>query len=136
MVVGVSFRPCGATGRYLVSRKGTFIMKKVLWISRHKMTPEQLAAVDNGRPVEIDQEEESVNDVRDLTNRINNADVVAVVLPPNLLMPLVRMINGKRPIIRAISERRVLDDGSASFKFIKWEKVIEFKIVTEDWIPN
>ena len=70
-------------------------MKKVLWISRHDMTPEQLAAVDNGRPVEIDQEEESVNDVRDLTDRINNADVVAVVLPPKLLMPLVRMINGK-----------------------------------------
>ena len=111
-------------------------MKKVLWISRHDMTKEQLAAVDNGRPVEIDQEEESVHDVRDLTNRINNADIIAVVLPPNLLMALVAMVKGEKPILRAISERRVLDDGSATFKFIKWEVVKEFKIITEDWRPE
>lgn len=111
-------------------------MKKVLWISRHPMTVEQLAAIDNGNPVEMDQETESVSDVRDLASRVAEADIVAVVLPPALLMALVSMVKGEKPIIRAISERRVLDDGSATFKFVKWEQIKEFKIVTEDWVSN
>ena len=112
-------------------------MSRVLWISRHPMTEDQKAGIfDDGRDLEIRQISQSVQDVKDLEDDVIWADVVGVVLPPQLMTKFMdRYVDYGRPIIRAISRRRVLDDGSATFDFVRWERVKEFREVTEPWPP-
>lgn len=116
--------------------KEEFIMAAhVLWISRHNMKPDQQAAIfPDGREIEIRKISQSVQDVADLDQDVDWADVVGVVLPPQLMTKFMEMYGDRgRPVIRTISRRRVLEDGSATFDFVRWERVKEFREVTEPW---
>lgn len=57
-------------------------MKKVLWFSRHEMTPDQLAAL--GENIEIVQINRSINSAFELKDDIEGADIIAIVAPINL----------------------------------------------------
>ena len=56
-------------------------MRKVLWFSRHEMSPEQLAALGD---VTINQVDKTINTAYELQEEIEGADVIAIVAPINL----------------------------------------------------
>ena len=81
-------------------------MKTVLWISRHSMTPEQLADLERimGGPVCLRPWMDTVTDIAGLAAAVREADAAAAVLPPELLAGLLRLAQGK-PVLIAESGR-------------------------------
>ena len=69
--------------------------KKVLWFSRHEMTPEQRAALGD---VEIIQVNKTVQSAYELQDEINECDIIAIVAPINLQQQFIKLANGK-PVI-------------------------------------
>ena len=116
---------------------------KVLWVSRHNMTQEQL--VDLNRiygDVEIQQYSDTVINAKQITELGTNCDVFAVVLPPALLADLTNPRTNTKPVIRAIANRvatgrTVVNPATGAeepeMKFVHagWERVIKIEIVTE-----
>ncbi|MBR4544393.1 MAG: hypothetical protein IKO14_00210 [Oscillibacter sp.] len=116
-------------------------MKRVLWISRHEMTREQRADLERvlGDPVELTVWAETVEDVSQLRPAVEAADVVAAVLPPNLLGELVNLA-GEKMVLRAVTLRipldavRTLPDGRREREFAYvhqyWEQVLRLRLET------
>ena len=109
--------------------------KKVLWFSRHEMTPEQRAALGD---VEIIQVNKTVQSAYELQDEINECDIIARVAPINLQQQFIKLANGK-PVIMAVNDRVLIKqvDGTedkAEFHFVKWERLIRIDIVKEDFI--
>lgn len=111
--------------------------KKVLWFSRHTMTPEQLAAL--GAVKEVIQCDGTISSVWELEDEIKECDIVAIVAPINLQSQFLK-IAGDKPVITAISERRVIEreggDNDVEFVFQKWMRIKKIEVVTEDFIPE
>ena len=65
-------------------------MKKILWVSRHQMTEEQL---DDLKRIygefELVKFDQTVSNVKEIIEAGKNCDILAVVLPPALLADLV-----------------------------------------------
>ena len=106
-------------------------MKKVLWFSRHKMDAEQIASLENkiGK-FELIQIDKTIKSASEIATEIANADVVAVVAPPDLLSEF-SILCGNKPLIFSESERILIksEDGSESkvvFKFKRWVKISKF----------
>lgn len=111
-------------------------IKKVLWFSRHEMTPEQRAAL--GDDVEIMQINKTVQSAYELQDEINECDIIAIVAPINLQQQFIKLANDK-PVIMAVNDRVLIKqvDGSedkAEFRFVKWERLIRIDIVKEDFV--
>ena len=109
--------------------------KKVLWFSRHEMTPEQRAALGD---VEIIQVNKTAQSAYELQDEINECDIIAIVAPINLQQQFIKLANGK-PVIMAVNDRVLIKqvDGTedkAEFRFVKWERLIRIDIVKEDFI--
>lgn len=109
--------------------------KKVLWFSRHEMTPEQRAALGD---VEIIQVNKTVQSAYELQDEINECDIIAIVEPINLQQQFIKLANGK-PVIMTVNDRVLIKqaDGTedkAEFRFVKWERLIRIDIVKEDFI--
>ena len=73
--------------------------KKVLWFSRHEMTPEQLKALGD---VEVTQVNKSISSAYELEEEINNSDIIAIVAPINLQQQFLKLAEGK-PVIMAVN---------------------------------
>lgn len=115
------------------------LTRNVLWISRHPMDEAQKAALMGKytKDISIRQISESVENVDDLYEDVELADVVCVVLPPQLMTAfMAKYKDCGRPILRAIAKRRVLDDGAATFEFVKWQRVLDFVEIVDDWDPD
>ena len=108
-------------------------MKKVLWFSRHEMSKEQKQALGD---VEIIQVSKSIQSARELAKEISEVDIVAVVAPTGLQAEFLKISEGK-PVITAVSERVLVpQDGGedkVEFRFVKWERLLEVKVVKEDF---
>ena len=116
-------------------------MKTVLWISRHNMTPEQLADLERimGGPVRLCAWRDTVTDLAVLAPVIREADAVAAVLPPELLSGLLRLAEGK-PVFITESERvptgRMVENPSGQsepeFAFVHrcWRRLLRLEIET------
>ena len=105
-------------------------MKKILWFSRHKMTPEQKLALGD---VEIMQINKTINSAYD------ECDIIAIVAPINLQQQFLKLAEGK-PVIMAVNDRVLIDqeNGSESkveFRFIKWERLLKIEVQKEDFAP-
>ena len=113
-------------------------MVKVLWVSRHNMTPEQLGALEKKLgPVEIRQVDRTLSSAFELKDEVEDSDVIAIVAPVNLQQQFLR-IAGDKPVIMAKSERIIENDpeGGESkvvFKFLKWERLVKIEVVLEDF---
>ena len=119
-------------------------MKKVLWVSRHTMTEDQIR--DLKRALNDDFEticyKETVKDISEITPFIGSVDIIAAVLPTELLADLFEAAEGK-PVIQSVSERvdtgRIvkLPDGreEKEFAFVhsRWQKIVEFKLKVENF---
>ena len=116
-------------------------MKKVLWISRHEMTPAQRADLERvlGDSVALSVWADTVENLSALRPAVEAADAVAAVLPPNLLSGLLDMA-GDKMVLRAVSRRvdagrvRTLPDGRTerefSFVHLYWEQVLCLRVET------
>lgn len=109
--------------------------KKVLWFSRHEMTPEQKAALGD---CEITQVSKTINSAYELADEIAAADIVAIVAPINIQAQFLKLA-GDKPVITAKSQRLLVhqDDGSEDkvvFQFEKWERLVKIEVVTEDFV--
>lgn len=111
-------------------------MKKVLWFSRHRMSPEQLAALGE---VVVKQVSKTIQTARELSDEIDVADIIAIVAPIGLQAEFLRLA-GDKPVIVAASERIITKsaDGTedkVAFQFVKWERLVKIEVVKEDFIP-
>ena len=108
--------------------------KKVLWFSRHEMTPEQLAALGD---VEVTQVNKSISSAYELEEEINNSDIIAIVAPINLQQQFLK-IAGDKPVIMAVNDRRLIPqeggEDKVEFHFVKWEQLDEIVIKKHDFI--
>lgn len=115
-------------------------MKKVLWISRHEMTPEQRSDLDRiTGGAELLLWKETVTDIAKLLPLLQKADAVAAVLPPELLAELLALA-GDKPVLRAVSKRkatgrfRTLPDGRREQEFAYvhggWEQLLRMDVRT------
>ena len=114
-------------------------LKKILWVSRHTMTDEQMKELlEFYGDSEIIQLDETVTDTDEIISY--NADVYAVVLPVDLIAELKNKTDAD--IIRPVSERIKTDaqrinpatnkyESEYIFKHIGWQKIIKAEIITE-----
>lgn len=118
-------------------------MKRVLWISRHRMAPDQREDLERimGGPVALIPWRESVRDVSELRPSLEEADAAAVVLPLELLAQLLPLAEGK-PVLQAVSGRvptgRMIPtpDGGQEpeFAFVHrgWRQLLRLTLETRD----
>ena len=112
--------------------------KKVLWFSRHSMTPEQESAL--GDNIEIIQVNKTINSAYELQDDINKADIIAIVAPIQLQQQFLKLANGK-PVIMAVNDRVLVPnpeggEDKVTFKFVKWEQLDKIEVVKHDFIPQ
>lgn len=116
-------------------REGVRGMKNALWISRHRMTAEQLADLERvmGGPIRLTTWPDTVEDLRCLAPAVASADAVCAVLPTELLAELLRMARG-RPVLVAASARRPTGapdkNGDPQFTFVHrgWRQVLRLEL--------
>lgn len=118
-------------------------MTKILWVSRHTMTTEQITDLQRiYGDVEIKQFADSVESAKQVTELGANCDVLAVVLPPAFLADLTNPRVNQKPVIRAIANRVATgrtvvnpatgaEEPEMKFEHSGWERVVKVEIVTE-----
>lgn len=118
-------------------------MKKILWLSRHKMSDVQLKDLERiYGAIEVKQVDKTVSNVNEIVVAGADCNILAVVLPPNLLSDLINPKNNTKPVIRAVADRvetgdKVLNPTNgkleSQYKFVHkyWEKVIKIEVITE-----
>lgn len=116
-------------------------MKNVLWISRHEMEEKQKEDLKRitGEEVRITQWKETLNNIQEIKHNIEESDIVAAVLPLDLLSRLLKEVKEK-PIIQSVTERiatgtmRTLPDGRQEPEFIYrhkyWQRILNIEIET------
>ena len=114
-------------------------------LTRHQAGEDQMEALHrvahtlypDTTEVVIAQHSETVSSAADVVRLANGAQqevgadhlIIEAVLPINLLSELLRAANA--PIIRAVMNRKVHPDGSATFEFSHYERVVLVDVVTE-----
>ena len=80
-------------------------MKNVLWISRHEMEEKQKEDLKRitGEDVRIIQWKETLNNIQEIKQKIEESDIVAAVLPLDLLSRLLKEVKGK-PVLQSVTE--------------------------------
>ena len=118
-------------------------MVKILWVSRHTMTTEQITDLQRiYGDVEIKQFADSVESAKQVTELGADCDVLAVVLPPAFLADLTNPRINTKPVIRAIANRVATgktivnpatgkEEPEMKFEHAGWERVVKIEIVTE-----
>lgn len=117
-------------------------MKKILWVSRHPMTKLQIEDLKRiYGEFELKKMDTTVNNVSEIIEAGADCEILAVVLPPNLLAELVNPRINEKPVIRSISDRVYSgeyinpDTGKLETKYNfvhkSWEKILKIEIVTE-----
>ena len=111
-------------------------MKTILWISRHSLTPEQTAELEQfcGGPFHLRHRSESISEIGAIADDIAHADVLAAVLPPHLLAQLVSTAAGK-PVLIAQCQRRLKPNAAGELSVIfthgGWLRVRKMVFETE-----
>lgn len=117
---------------------------KVLWLSRHSMTEDQVADLKRiyGDDIEIKNSDMTVNSWRDVVEAGADCDVLAVVLPPAILADLTNHRNNSKPVIRAKANRVATgktitnpatgkEEAEYCFQHAGWEQVLKIEVVTK-----
>lgn len=116
---------------------------KILWLSRHAMTEEQVADLHRiYGEVEVKTFDQTVSGWKDVVEAGADCDVLAVVLPPAILADLTNPNNNQKPVIRSKANRVATgkmavnpatgkEEAQYLFKHAGWERVIKIEVVTE-----
>jgi len=114
-------------------------MKKLLWISRHSMTEEQLLDLKRiyGYQLDIIQCDKTIKAAGDIADYIKEADVIAAVLPFELLCSIFNLASGKPVIVseslRVPSGRYTIDafgnqENEYVYKHRCWKELVQANI--------
>jgi len=115
-------------------------VKKVLWVSRHNMTDHQIAELRRicSDDISITQYADTLDSIEPLYPLIDECDIIAVVLPIQLLKDLVAYTD--KMVIMTVSERKAtgrlqrLPDGRLDPEFIvtpsSWIQIVQFELQT------
>ena len=108
-------------------------MKTILWISRHTMTAEQENDLKRiyGEDIDVKQYDSTINSVKEIITIGEDCDILAVVLPPTIIMDLVNPRNNTKPVIRSIMSR--IETGNTTANPATGIEEKEFKMVFEAW---
>ena len=109
-------------------------MKKVLWFSRHEMTEDQIQALKDacGEEITVEQIDQQINSAYELKDQIAEHDVIAIVAPIALQQQFLKLA-GKRPVIMAVNDRIITEEGKQAFSFVKWERLLKIEVIKEDF---
>ena len=111
-------------------------MKNVLWISRHALTAEQTAGLERfcGGSFSLRQWAGNVETMEALAPLLAEADVIAAVLPPQLLAELVRFA-GDKPVLIDVAKRELVHrDGqepTVRFGHGGWHRIGRLELALE-----
>ncbi len=115
--------------------------KRVLWISRHALSAEQLSDLERAlqAPVYLLTWSDTVENVEDLRPLLEQSDAVAAVLPMEKLAKLLE-IAGDRPVLQAKGDRvptgrwiiSPTGEKEQEFAFVHqgWYQILEIQIRT------
>ena len=118
-------------------------MTKILWLSRHTMTQEQIADLKRiYGEIEVKTFDQFVSGWKDVVEAGAECDVLAVVLPPAILADLTNPRNNTKPVIRAKANRvptgnTIVNPATGKeeteyrFEHAGWEKVVKIEVVVE-----
>ncbi len=114
---------------------------KIVRLTRHEAGPEQLAELRRlfGEEAEIEMVSETLpSESKEAVTRFDQlsqgADVVEAVLPINLLEAVQKFSAFSKKgglVIRAITERKLVEGGQATFAFSHYEKIVKVEVITE-----
>ena len=108
----------------------------IVWFSRHPATEkqrEELREKGFTNIIRVNATAESGSDAWEKCVAAvdgKTPDAIMAVLPIPLLSELLR-VAGDTPVIRAVMNRTVHEDGSATFTHDHFERVLKVKVVTE-----
>ena len=134
---------CGLLAYGVKLRKKKTSVTKILWLSRHAMTDDQITDLERiYGDIEIHKVNETVSSYKDVIDIGKDDDVFAVVLPPAILVDLVNPKNNSKPVIRAIANRVPTgetvvnpatgkDETEYRFEHVGWERVLKLYVATE-----
>lgn len=111
-------------------------MKNVLWISRHALSDAQREGLEQvcAGPFRLHWWRENVEDIAQLRQAVEAADVIAAVLPLHLMAELTAMA-GERPVLISQAVRTLIprDDGEADVRFTHggWQQVRRLELKLE-----
>ena len=117
-------------------------IKKILWLSRHVMTEDQVIGLKRiYGDVEINHISSQVTTAQEAVELGKECDVLAVVLPMLILSDLVNPKTNSKPVLRARSKRVAIGkelnlannqmEQKYMFQHDGWEKIIKIEVVTE-----
>lgn len=116
-------------------------MKNVLWISRHEMEEKQKEELKEitGGDIRIIQWKETLRSIQEIKPQIEESDIVAAVLPMDLLLGLLKETKEK-PLIQSVTERvstgttRTFQDGRTEpefeYRHKYWQQILNINIET------
>lgn len=111
-------------------------MEKILRLTRHPASEEQLVELKRifGSDLEIVDISETVSGaarVRELVEE-NGATVLEAVFPLPILAEVINPRTGVTiPVIRAVMDRELKEDGTAVFNFSHYERILKIEVQTE-----
>ena len=108
------------------------------------MTGDQIADLRRiyGSDVVVEKHDITARSYEDVIETSKDADILAVVLPPNILADLVNPRNNEKPVIRAVSNREktgklVVNSATGKeeveYRFVHggWERIKKIEIIVE-----
>jgi hypothetical protein len=108
--------------------------KKVMWFSRHELSPEQFGDLERiYGPVVVNQINKTITKAAELKNDIEEADVVAIVAPLPLQQEFLHLAGPDKPVIFCKNDRLVDPADNSKVKFVHagWFRIKEIKVVFE-----
>ena len=100
-------------------------MVKVLWVSRHDMTKEQIEDLERitGDSVEITKFDKTCTSAFEILKKVEEHSILAVVLPVELLSDLMQLKPEDVPMLISKNARKRNSDGEYVFTHDRWVKV-------------
>lgn len=123
--------------------QGGTVMKKILWLSRHALTKEQIADLERiYGEIQVTTFDQTVSNWRDVVAAGADCDILAVVLPPSILAELTNPRNNTKPVIRAKANRvptgnSIINPATGKeeteyrFEHAGWEQVLKIEVVVQ-----
>lgn len=119
---------------------------RILWVSRHKMTDEQISSLNRiYGEFEMIIADKTFDNAEDIISFADRIDVYAVVLPLVILADLFKLIPQGKELILSHSQRvpiskKVINPATGAyeseykFQHTKWQRITQLELLTEDLI--
>ena len=111
-------------------------MPKVLWFSRHTMTPDQEKALEFiYGDIVVNQVDKTISSAYEVKDEVDDADVICIVAPIGIQEQFLK-IAGNKPVLTAKSDRIIIPDENGGeskieFRFRQWDRLLKVEVLTE-----